>query len=839
MKKKSCFPILLALLLSILTLTACGSNETVVDVWIEGEEETSQNKLAENVILVDELPLTLESFGAAVYKYSYNGTPPKINPGNILLSGKGEGYLLKVVSVQDLGGTLEVTVEQAALNEAFEELHIQETISIEGEPSQLKAGNVRQQRLVGKNESVSINIPGISFTDSSNYDVSVEGNFSFAPLVNIVIDISGKELITFKAELSGTADLDLDTIFEAATAVNVSPPELTLIGKGGVISPSHMQLFIVTITIPVGEHNIPVPVVSRFTLSAGVTFSAEDQVTAEFGFNSNCSTSLGLEYQDGWNPIDHSDTLEYSFDPYMNIDHPVALSVEAYVLPKVDTYLYGMLTPYFDHRISGRGRAVIEPEPKLEAEFCVAGSVGAEVRKISMRIEDAYFEIFDLCNSAWSQPIPACNDGIDNDSNGLIDWPDDPGCSSINDISESGWVITACNDEIDNDGDGLIDWPDDPDCSCTLDDSEGDITAVTIATGWLYTCALTSAGGVKCWGDNYYGQLGDGTTTDRYTPVDVVGLGSGVAAIAAGEGHTCAVTTAGGMKCWGRNSEGRLGDDTMIDRYTPVDVVGLTSGVKAIAIGIWQTCVLTSNGGVKCWGLHNHSYELTPIDVLGLTSGVEAITRRGYVHTCALTYTGGVKCWGYNTFGQLGDGTRMESYTPVDVLGLTSGVDAIDAGCGHTCAITSTAGIKCWGNNWKGQLGNDNTYCQICNIEQYEYPCCITPVDVMGLASDIVAVATGGWHTCALTSTGGMKCWGENHSGELGDGTTTDRYIPMDVVGLTSGVSEIAAGHGHTCALTSTGGVKCWGINGSGQLGNGSSGFWAYSTIPVDVVGFE
>ncbi|UCD85514.1 MAG: hypothetical protein JSU92_04810, partial [Deltaproteobacteria bacterium] len=332
MKRKAYFPVFFALLLSFPILTTCGSNEKVVEVRVEGGEETDNplNKLADNVVLVDELPITLESIDGAVYRYSYSNTPPIINPGDILLSGKGEGYLLRVNSIQDLGGILEVNVEQAALNEAFEELHIQETIAVEGDPSQLQAGNVRHPRVMGNNESVSINIPDISFTDSENYDVSVEGSFSFAPLVDIVIDISGKELITFKAELSGTAALDLDTVFEAATAVNVTPPEITLIGKGGVISPSHMQLFIVTITIPVGEQTIPVPVVSRFTLGAGVEFSAEDEVTAEFGFNSNCSTSLGLEYQDGWNPIDHSDALDYSFDPYMSIDRPGALSLEAY-----------------------------------------------------------------------------------------------------------------------------------------------------------------------------------------------------------------------------------------------------------------------------------------------------------------------------------------------------------------------------------------------------------------------------------------------------------------------------------------------------------------------------
>ncbi len=149
-----------------------------------------------------------------------------------------------------------------------------------------------------------------------------------------------------------------------------------------------------------------------------------------------------------------------------------------------------------------------------------------------------------------------------------------------------------------------------------------DITA--LAAGGDHTCALTTGGGVQCWGNNGSGQLGDGTTTDRSAPVAVVGLESGVAAIAAGGGHTCALTTGGGVQCWGDNSFGQLGDGTTTDRSTPVAVVGLGSGVAAIAAGAW--------------------------------------------HTCALTTEGRVWCWGWNSFGQLGDGGLLWRSTPVDVV---------------------------------------------------------------------------------------------------------------------------------------------------------------------------
>jgi alpha-tubulin suppressor-like RCC1 family protein len=234
-------------------------------------------------------------------------------------------------------------------------------------------------------------------------------------------------------------------------------------------------------------------------------------------------------------------------------------------------------------------------------------------------------------------------------------------------------------------------------------------------------------------------------------------------AVGAGGRHTCALTTAGGVKCWGDDGDGQLGNGTSdINQRTPVNVVGLTSGVQVISVGS--------------------------------------------SHTCALTTSGGVKCWGSNEYGQLGDGTSDNRFTPVDVVGLTSGVQAIAAGSLHTCALTSSGGVKCWGASNSGQVG-DGTF-------SFNRP---TPVDVVGLTSGVQAIAAGSSHSCALTNSGGVKCWGANHSGQLGDGTSDNRFAPVDVVGLTSGVQAITAGGSHTCALTSAGGIKCWGWNNSGH----------------------
>ena len=199
--------------------------------------------------------------------------------------------------------------------------------------------------------------------------------------------------------------------------------------------------------------------------------------------------------------------------------------------------------------------------------------------------------------------------------------------------------------------------------------------------GAYHTCAITELGGVKCFGLNANGQLGDGSSTNRLTPVDVAGLTSGVAAISAGSIHTCALTTGGAVKCFGNNGFGQLGDGTGTNRLTPVDVAGLISGVAAISAGTYHTCALTTGGAVKCFGYNafgqlgdgSSTTRPSPVDVAGFTSGVAAIAAGAY-HTCALTTGGAVKCFGNNAYGRLGDGSTTDRLTPVDVTALASGV---------------------------------------------------------------------------------------------------------------------------------------------------------------------
>jgi len=240
-------------------------------------------------------------------------------------------------------------------------------------------------------------------------------------------------------------------------------------------------------------------------------------------------------------------------------------------------------------------------------------------------------------------------------------------------------------------------------CSVTARFAIGVATSLT--AGYGHTCVLISAGTVRCWGRNLYGELGNGTSTDSTTPVTVIGLSDTVTALAAGDSHTCALTSAGAVQCWGRNNYGQLGSGGTTDFTTAVTVSGLSGPVTALAAG--------------------------------------------YGHTCALTSSGEVQCWGWNVTGQLGNSSTTDSTRPVTVVGLSGAATAVVAGTTHTCAVISPGAVQCWGSNSNGELGNGSTTPNMS----------ITPVTVTGLHGLATALQAGYLHTCALSSTGAVECW--------------------------------------------------------------------------------
>ncbi|MBF0499223.1 MAG: RCC1 repeat-containing protein, partial [Candidatus Riflebacteria bacterium] len=356
------------------------------------------------------------------------------------------------------------------------------------------------------------------------------------------------------------------------------------------------------------------------------------------------------------------------------------------------------------------------------------------------------------------------------------------------------------------------------------------ITATTIpkmGAGQNQGYAVFNIGQAWAWGYNGNYQLGDNTNIQRLTPVQVSNLPSGVTAIVGGANNGYALKSDGSVVAWGYNGSGQIGDNTTTQRSVPVQVSGLTSGVTAIAAAYDSAYALKSDGSVVAWGNNGNgqlgngttTQSLVPVQVTGLTSGVTAIAavyNSGY----ALKSDGTVVAWGYNGNGQLGNGSTTQSLIPVTVTGL-SNVKAIAGGNSFGLALKNDGSVVAWGSNGNGQLGDNSTTQRL------------TFVQVSGLTSGVTAISGGGNFSFALKSDGSVVAWGNNGNYQLGDTTTTQRLTPVQVSGLTSGVSAIWAGYVTGYALKSDGTMVAWGYGGNGQIGDNTS---SYRDSPVPVL---
>ncbi len=351
-----------------------------------------------------------------------------------------------------------------------------------------------------------------------------------------------------------------------------------------------------------------------------------------------------------------------------------------------------------------------------------------------------------------------------------------------------------------------------------------------VGAGVFHACALDSSAAVTCWGSNLYGQLGTTTPEQSFgsTAPGRVGLLPPATALAVGDYFACALIAGGAARCWGNNNYGQLGNGSNFDSHVPVAVQNI-SGATAIASGQQHSCVLVG-GGVKCWGYNGDGQlgngtttdSTTPVDVLGIRDAV-AISVADF-HSCAVLAGGSVQCWGYNGYGEIGDDTNLDRLAPVTVQGI-SGATAVATGYYHTCAVVQAGAVRCWGFNGEGQLGDGTDV-------RSRVP--VAVVNVTGA----VQVTAAYRHTCARLSDGTVKCWGQSNDGLLGDagvggGPPLFRSTAVTVSRLQN-ATHIAAGDTHSCAVQTNGTVQCWGGNGYGQLGIGT---YVGSNVPVPVLG--
>jgi len=372
--------------------------------------------------------------------------------------------------------------------------------------------------------------------------------------------------------------------------------------------------------------------------------------------------------------------------------------------------------------------------------------------------------------------------------------------------------------------------------------------ATSVDSGDDYSCARLSTGQVRCWGDNGSGQLGnDDLGVDTEAPVPVLNLAgggplTGVTQISAGFGHTCARLGNGQARCWGDNSNGQLGDDSLVTRPLPVVVLNAAgtaplTGIVAITTGQGHTCARLIANQARCWG-DNLSGQLgigsttdadTPRTVKGV-GGVGTLTGvlgidAGAAHTCAVLTSGQARCWGENDEGQVGDNSTTDRLSPRVVRGtngggtLTGVVEVAADLSDHSCARLTTGQARCWGDNSVfGQLGNDT-------LTDSLVPRVVRNPADSGPLTGVLQIELGSNATCARVTGGQVRCWGDNQDGEVGDTTVLNRDLPtvtrnpVDTAPLKN-ATTLGPGDSHTCAVLANGQVRCWGDNSNGELGN-------------------
>ena len=321
-----------------------------------------------------------------------------------------------------------------------------------------------------------------------------------------------------------------------------------------------------------------------------------------------------------------------------------------------------------------------------------------------------------------------------------------------------------------------------------------------LSLGRGHSGVIAQDGSLYMWGSNYYGEIGDGTTEDRYKPTKIL---DHVIAVSLGDCHSGAITQDGSLYMWGCNSFGQIGDGTTEDRYKPTKIL---DHVVSVSLGGYRSGAITQDGSLYMWGYNSCGQigdgttenRYTPTKILDHVIAVSL----GHEHSGAITQDGSLYMWGDNAYGEIGDGTTEDRYKPTKIL---DHVVSVSLGDCHSGAITQDGSLYMWGYNYGGEIGDGTT--------EKRY----TPTKIL---DHVIAVSLGGNHGGAITQDGSLYMWGWNYGGEIGDGTTEKRYTPTKIL---DHVIAVSLGHEYSGAITQDGSLYMWGYNSCGQIGDGTT----------------
>lgn len=748
------------------------------------------------------------------------------------------GYLVKVTKVaHKSGSSATLDVENTTLLAALPtgEINAEQVL----EPT-AEAASVNDLRRV--NLTLGRGLHGSSRAHAAGFTINTE-NLECESSAGVHL---GKPTLTFSPSMAVHASWGFFKLDSAS--ISITAAESLSFGAtadaGAHCSTSSPGIGLFPHPITLGTFDIqvgPVPVTVTPKLQLYLSGQATIEAKTTFSLEQGASVTVGASYEHGsFHPIS---SLSQHFTPAFTAEGDA--SGELALTPTVDTLIYDVAGPSFDVGAVAKLNANVKASPWWTLQGCLQAGLGFVIPPLDLNWSDPH--LIQLCKtllSATSGP-PSSGGASGGGGSGGSGGSGGGGSSPPGGGGPGGGTVPT--------------------------------TAKAITAGYN-TCALLSGGNVHCWGNNEFGELGDGTNpgTETHscnegdgscstTPVAVSGIAGATQVSSGSSGTACALLSGGSVDCWGRASEGELGDGTNtgpegctgteVCSTTPVPVTGITDATQ-IAVGSQHACALLTGGSIDCWGLSewlgdgNVGSESCPTpdseECSTIPKPVSAITNATQIstdgdQTCALLSNGHIDCWGYNVDGEVGDGTILTAEVPVAVSGIADATQ-VSAGGSHTCALLSGGVVDCWGDNAYGELGiGTNTGPETCNsgVE----PCTKTPLPVVGL-SHVTQITAGGEHTCALLAGGGIDCWGQNEYGQLGDGTTTGpescytlfcSTTPVAVSGITD-PRQITAGDDQTCAVLSDGGVDCWGYNGDGELGDGAT---TNSDVPVSVSGLE